>query len=330
MEVERNSDSRVSTTMESSNMNIISTNQQSTEHDSSSGRGTSSKFRGVIWLRSGKWGTRIAFKYKAYWLGTYDMEEEAAMAYDRAAIKLQRSDAPLNFPMTIYTVQETKFQSRYSNEEILDMIKDKTYLSKFSNYLANQSLLREYAANNPANQQGISYQMLFRKELTQTDVTHIKGFHIPKEHAMEYFPPLAGVNSSGGVESGNKSIELTFFDRHCRPWTFRYSYWKSTQTFVFTKGWRHFLKMNNLKPKDCVFFYRCEHQREAKGRVFYMIDAQRGNMEINAVTWNIQKETYAKKRTNHEVDGEDKEPDNGVKLFGVQISKRRPNYKLFF
>ncbi|XP_021666223.2 AP2/ERF and B3 domain-containing transcription factor At1g51120-like [Hevea brasiliensis] len=224
MEVGTNSDSRVSTTMESSNLNIINMNQQSTEHCSSRARSSSPKFRGVISLRSGKWGAQIAFKYKAYWLGTHDMEEEAAMAYDRAVIKLQRSDAPFNFPMTNYTVQETKFQRRYSNEDILYMIKDKTYLSKFTNYLANQSLLRKYAASNLANQQGISYQMLFRKELTQTDVVRMKGFHIPKDYAMEYFPPLAGVNSSGGYENGNKSIELTFFDRHCHPWTFRYSY----------------------------------------------------------------------------------------------------------
>lgn len=62
-----------------------------------------------------------------------------------------------------------------------------------------------------------------------------------------------------------------------------------------------------------------------------MIDAQRFSMESDAVTWNIEKETEAKKRANHEVDGEEKEPDNeSVKLFGVQISKRRPSFKLFF
>ncbi|OAY60102.1 AP2/ERF and B3 domain-containing transcription factor At1g50680 [Manihot esculenta] len=314
--------------MQSSNLNIMNRNQQSTKHCSSSARGSSSKLKGVISLKSGKWGARIAFKYKAHWLGTYDLEEEAAMAYDRAAIKLQRSDAPLNFPMTIYSVQETKFQSRYSNESILDMIKSKTYMSKFTSYLADQSLMREHAARNQANQQhGISYQMLFRKELTQTDVTHIKGFHIPKEYAMQYFPPLAGVSSAGGGdENGSKSIELTFFDRHCRPWTFRYSYWKSTQTFVFTKGWKHFLRMNNLKPKDCVFFYRCEYQRETQKRVFYMIDAQCSSVETDAVTGNLDKERNAKKRSNNEVDAEDieeQETDDGVKLFGVQISKKK-------
>ncbi|KAF2282719.1 hypothetical protein GH714_043535 [Hevea brasiliensis] len=166
--------------------------------------------------------------------------------------------------------------------------------------------------------------MLFRKELTQTDVVRMKGFHIPKDYAMEYFPPLAGVNSSGGYENGNKSIELTFFDRHCHPWTFRYSYWKSTRTFVFTKGWRHFLKMNNLKPKDSVFFYRCEHQRENQGRLFYMIDAQRSSMESNVVIRNVDKETDARKRANKEVDSEDieeKETDNFLWGLGLPESE---------
>ncbi|KDP39924.1 hypothetical protein JCGZ_03455 [Jatropha curcas] len=318
MELEWHSDSSMS-----SNSNIISNNQRMKENYSSTS--TWSKYRGVIWLKSGKWGARIAFRYKAYWLGTYDTEEEAGMAYDRACIKLQRSDAPLNFPMHMYSVQETKFQSHYSNEDILDMIKDKSYLSKFEKYIADQSLVSELGG---MAQRGLSYRMLFRKELTQTDATHIKGFHIPKEYAIEYFPPL-----SAGDENENKSIELTFYDKHSCPWTFRYSYWKSTQTFVFTKGWRHFLKMNNLKPKDCVFFYRCEHQKESQGRGFYyMIDAQR--VSVDGDSGNVDKaRQLMRKKLNNEELVEDMEEEktsnnNGVMLFGVQIGKTS-EYKQF-
>ncbi|WCJ25818.1 AP2/B3 transcription factor family protein [Euphorbia peplus] len=299
----------------------------------SSGSVSSSKFRGVIWLRSGKWGSRIAFKYKAYWLGTYDMEEEAAMAYDRAAIKLQRSDAPLNFPMEVYTVQETKFQGQYSNEEILDMIKDKSYITKFTTFLSNQSVVREFNITNPLTHPGgITYQLLFRKELTQTDVTHIKGFHIPKEYAMQHFPPLVGVNSETSEEGGKKAVELIFYDKHCRPWTFRYSYWKSTQTYVFTKGWRHFLRMNSLKPKDSVFFYRCKHQRENQEKIYYMIDVQRAGMESYGLCWNMDMENDFWKNVSKGVEVEEPEDEeetgNEVRLFGVPIGKgRRVNQK---
>lgn len=324
-----NSDSSVNMMVESSNLMIISRNQQ-TDHFSSSARGSSSKFRGVLWLKSGKWGARISFNYKPYWLGTYEMEEDAAMAYDRAAIKLQRSDAPLNFPMTIYTVQETKFQSQFSNEQVLEMIKDKTYLSKFTYYLASQSFVNEYEVSNLANQRGISYQLLFRKELTQTDVTHFKGLHIPKEYAVEYFPPLAGTtNSRGDDENGCKFIELTFYDKHCRPWSFRYSYWKSTQTFVFTKGWRHFLKMNTLNTKDVIFFYRCEYEEEFHRRVFYMIDVHRNGMEMQAVGRSTTEQEIDEVEVDHRMEEED--TDKGiVKLFGVQIGKTRPNHRSFF
>lgn len=322
MEVEMNSDSNVSMIVENSDLQIISTNQQA-EHFSCPARMSSSKFRGVLWLKSGRWGARISFNYKPYWLGTYEMEEEAAMAYDRAAIKLQRSDSPLNFPMAIYTVQETKFQSRYTNQEILDMIKDKTYLSKFTHYLKSQSLVQGCEESNLANQRGISYEMLFRKELTQTDVAHIKGLHIPKEYAMEYFPPLVGANSRGD-ENVSKSIELTFYDKNYCPWTFRYSYWKSTQTFVFTKGWRHFLKMNDLNPKDIVFFYRCKYKDEVHGKWFYMIDVYHNSVENYAACWNTKKEMDIIENINDEGDVEDSEEEdsnNKVKLFGVQIGK---------
>ncbi|XP_065857405.1 AP2/ERF and B3 domain-containing transcription factor At1g50680-like [Euphorbia lathyris] len=310
-------DLRLNMSVDSSNLNI----------SDSDGSGSSSKFRGVIWLRSGKWGARIAYKYKAYWLGTYDMEEEAAMAYDRAAIKLQRSHTPLNFHMAIYTVQETKFQGQYSNEEILEMIKDKTYITKFTSFLSNQSSVRELNTSNPSHRcGGISYQLLFRKELTQTDVTHIKGFHIPKEYAMQHFPPLAGVNSETTEGGEKKSLELIFYDKHCRPWTFRYSYWKSTQTFVFTKGWRHFLRMNSLKPKDSVFFYICKHQRDNQGKKYYMIDVQHAGTESYSLHWNIDMENDFWKNINKGLEveemEEEEETDNEVRLFGVQIGRR--------
>ncbi|KAL2319902.1 hypothetical protein Fmac_028871 [Flemingia macrophylla] len=51
------------------------------------------KFAAEIWDPKGKHG-RV-------WLGTYETEEEAGLAYDRAAFKMRGSKAKLNFPHLI-------------------------------------------------------------------------------------------------------------------------------------------------------------------------------------------------------------------------------------
>ncbi|XP_061363386.1 ethylene-responsive transcription factor CRF6-like [Gastrolobium bilobum] len=64
----------------------------------SSRKTTATKLRGVR-DRGGRWGAEIRdpVKQTRMWLGTYDTAEEAAMAYDREAIRLKGSDAITNF-----------------------------------------------------------------------------------------------------------------------------------------------------------------------------------------------------------------------------------------
>jgi hypothetical protein len=61
----------------------------------------SSHFKGVTWHKhTGKWQARIAVNKQSKYLGVFKTEEEAAKAYDIAAIQLFNEFALLNFPVT--------------------------------------------------------------------------------------------------------------------------------------------------------------------------------------------------------------------------------------
>ncbi|KAJ4905215.1 B3 domain-containing transcription factor NGA2 [Raphanus sativus] len=90
---------------------------------------------------------------------------------------------------------------------------------------------------------------MFDKVVTPSDVGKLNRLVIPKQHAERYFPLD---NSS----DNNKGLLLNFEDRIGISWSFRYSYWNSSQSYVMTKGWSRFVKDKKLDAGDIVSFQR--------------------------------------------------------------------------
>ncbi|KAM7274370.1 hypothetical protein ACFE04_029034 [Oxalis oulophora] len=282
MEVERDSHSTANMMVEGSNLNIrkkdaschakrkrvLSTQKDHTETDTNE---VSSNFRGVKLMPSGEWGAEIRFKSHVYILGTYKTKEEAALAYDRAALKLERNYL-LNFPGKSDSEQELAFQESYTVEQILEMLKDKTYSSMLAAYMA--MVLYGTQCREVSRPVEVSKNFLFTRELTNRDVT--RGFRIPKNYALCHLPLLIDIKSK--VNEGC-SRNFMCYDKNFRQWNFNYGYSKSFKQFMFHKGWKIFAIAHNLKENDTISFFICKYKVDCGRSPFYMIDV--GHRDAN-------------------------------------------------
>ncbi|GER29817.1 AP2/B3 transcription factor family protein [Striga asiatica] len=201
----------------------------------------------------------IAYCFKIYtqhqriWLGTFKSEREAAAAYDSAAVSLRGRPTHRNIPWTSVTAHEPNFQAQFTPDIVLAMIKDGSYAGRFSDYLRAHHH-HDPTLSGPHNR---AFRHLFQKELTPSDVGKLNRLVIPKKYALKFLPQIPYIKDGGNDGNNNNvdDLELVFFERcMSKSWKLRYCYWKSSQSFVFTRGWNRFAKEKKLRAKDRVIF----------------------------------------------------------------------------
>ncbi|KAK8520208.1 hypothetical protein V6N12_004166 [Hibiscus sabdariffa] len=260
-----------------------STTQQPNKRQRCGIKVNSSQFKGVMRQKNGQWGAQLYANHTRIWLGTFRSEVDAAMAYDSAAIKFRTGDTQRNFPWTEITIEEPRFLSHYSAKAVLSMIRDGSYQYKFMEYIKARSRINQKSAVDTHsmgsyNNQGLICRQMFEKELTPSDVGKLNRLVVPKKYAAKYFPLVGGnVKEEDGVVGDHKTndVELVFYDKFMRLWKFRYCYWASSQSFVFTRGWSRFLKEKELKARDVISFHACESRKENEVRRFCIIDVKK-------------------------------------------------------
>ncbi|KAF8097304.1 hypothetical protein N665_0291s0013 [Sinapis alba] len=274
-------------------------NEPPTEKALVSTRINNTKYKGVVQNQNGHWGAQIYVHHKRIWLGTFSSAAEAAMAYDSASIKLRSFDTNSyrNFPWSDLTVQEPVFQKGYTTEAVLNMIKDGSYQREFKEFLKNRSQVvmrsKQNRRDEEPNKKCFSCTQLFQKELTASDVGKLNRLVIPKKYAVKYLPFLSDDQTEREEGEIVEDVEVVFYDREMREWKFRYCYWRSSQSFVFTRGWIGFVKEKCLKEKDVITFYTCDNVQtlEGQSKNFLMVDIHRFSDNDSVVTDDEVKKT---------------------------------------
>ncbi|PQQ17098.1 AP2/ERF and B3 domain-containing transcription repressor RAV2 [Prunus yedoensis var. nudiflora] len=264
---------------------------ESSSEAANSNKLPSSRYKGVVPQPNGRWGAQIYEKHQRVWLGTFNAEEEAAKAYDIASIKFRGLEIITNFNQNqvkpyMDPDNETLFLQSHSKAEIVDMLRKHSYTNELEMYKLKL-----------VNAEGVA----FRESGDAKRCGEIKPHGHTKQHAEKHFPLHLS-------EELCKGVLLNFEDGEGKVWRFRYCYWSSSQSYVLTKGWTHFVKEKKLKAGDVVRFERSIGEEK---KMF--IDCRPRNVKVSGLGEMASR-----------VEVEERVQDDGVvRLFGVNIVETR-------